>query len=145
MKKLVRTLVEFEKEATRFAEAIIKNKQSAVLVTLSGELGVGKTSFVKAVARTLGIKEIVNSPTFVLEKIYPLPNGRPFKRLVHIDAYRLLNKSELVALEFSERMRDTDNLILFEWPEKVASALPIPTTKVSFTVLPDGSRKISYA
>jgi tRNA threonylcarbamoyladenosine biosynthesis protein TsaE len=80
----------------------------------------------------------------VLEKIYKLPEGKPFKRLVHIDAYRLETGSDLAPLGFDELMRDTGNLILLEWPEKVSDALPTPTTRISFIVNPDGSRTISY-
>lgn len=145
MKKLVQTLAEFEREASRFAGSLARRDQGAALVTLSGELGAGKTSFVKAIARTLGVEETVNSPTFVLEKIYLLPDGQPFKRLVHIDAYRLSKGSDLVPLGFDELMQDTDNLILLEWPEKVADTLPVPATRISFTTLSNDARMISYA
>jgi tRNA threonylcarbamoyladenosine biosynthesis protein TsaE len=81
----------------------------------------------------------------VLEKIYKLGNSTSrFKRLAHIDAYRLEKGSELAPLGFDELMQDTGNLVLLEWPEKVADALPEPTAKISFAVLPDGSRTISY-
>ena len=150
MEKVGKTLVEFETEASRFAESLVESKQrlpagrQATLVTLSGELGAGKTSFAKAVARALGVEETVNSPTFVLEKIYLLPDGQPFKRLVHLDAYRLKKGSDLVPLGFNELMRDAGNLILLEWPEKVADALPVPAKRLSFVALSDGSHMISY-
>lgn len=145
MKKTVQTLAEFETEASRFAGSLTRRDQGATLVTLSGKLGAGKTSFAKAVARTLGIEETVNSPTFVLEKIYLLPYGQPFKRLVHIDAYRLSKGSDLASLGFDELVQDADNLILLEWPEKVADALPVPAARISFTTLSDIARIISYA
>lgn len=144
MEKSVQTLAEFETEASRFAGSLARRDQGATLVTLSGELGAGKTSFVKAVARTLGVEETVNSPTFVLEKIYLLPDGQPFRRLVHIDAYRLSKGSNLASLGFDELMQDTDNFILLEWPEKVADALPVPATRISFTTLSNDARMISY-
>lgn len=144
MKKLVQTLAEFEREASRFAGSLARRDQGATLVTLSGELGAGKTSFVKAIARTLGVEETVNSPTFVLEKIYLLPDGRSFKRLVHIDAYRLSKGSDLAPLGFDELMQDAGNFILLEWPEKVMDALPVPATRISFTTLSNNARMISY-
>lgn len=152
MEKTVRTLVEFEAEAARFAGTLAA-RETATLVTLSGELGAGKTAFAKAVARSLGVEEIVNSPTFVLEKIYLLPEERAFnygmpkptfKRLVHIDAYRLEKGSDLSALGFDELVRDAGNLILLEWPEIVADALPAPAVNISLVSHPDGSRTISY-
>lgn len=153
MEKLVQTLTELEAEAGRFARGLVPSQQGATLVTLQGELGAGKTAFTQAVARALGVTETVTSPTFVLEKIYPIrkledlrSNGASsqFKRLVHIDAYRLEKADGLAPLGLDELMKDFDNLILFEWPEKVEGALPTPTVKISFTVNSDGSRTLLY-
>ena len=138
----INTLEELEAVAARFVGAL-PPRASAALVTLSGELGAGKTAFAKAAARALGVKEIVNSPTFVLEKIYALPSGS-FKRLIHIDAYRLKKGGDLAPLGFDELMRDAGTLILLEWPEHVAESLPAPATRLSFAVSPDGSRTLSY-
>lgn len=149
MEKLIKTLAELESEAGRFVSEIIPERNRATLITLSGELGAGKTAFAKAIARTLGVEEVVNSPTFVLEKIYLLsPEFRgetpKLRRLIHIDAYRLEKGSDLATLGFDELMHVADNLILLEWPERVADALPAPASRVSIAVLPDGSRMISY-
>lgn len=143
MEKIVRTLSEFEIEAARFAGELPPTKKGATLITLSGELGAGKTAFTKVVAKTLGVEDVVNSPTFVLEKIYLL-EGQPFKHLIHIDAYRLEKGADLAPLGFDELMQDADNLILLEWPEKVASALPEPAVRISLVAQNDGSRIISY-
>ena len=145
MEKTIRTLSEFEAEAARFADLLVPAAGGATLITLSGELGAGKTAFTKAVAKTLGVEDIVNSPTFVLEKIYKLGSSTSkFVRLIHIDAYRLEKGSDLAPLGFDELMQDTENLILLEWPEKVADALPIPAVNIALTVQSDGSRIISY-
>src|ERR1700733_3565857 len=69
----------------------------ACVVGLYGDLGSGKTTFTQAVAKILGITEVVNSPTFVIEKIYKLEHER-FEHLIHIDAYRLEKSSELEKL-----------------------------------------------
>jgi tRNA threonylcarbamoyladenosine biosynthesis protein TsaE len=102
------------------------DKDEALVVGLSGHLGAGKTAFVKAVAKTLGVKEAVTSPTFVIMKIYGINiqgtmiNGRiPWKRLVHIDAYRLERPEELEALSWEDLVADRNNLIMVEWPENV--------------------------
>lgn len=144
MEKVIRTLEEFEAEATRFVGTLTPGA-GATLVTLSGELGTGKTAFTKTVAWALGVEETVTSPTFVLEKIYLLPEGKAFKRLVHIDAYRLEKGSELAALGFDELMRDPGNLVMLEWPEKVVDALPAPAVQISIVVGADDTRTISYA
>lgn len=147
MEKTIRTLEELAEEAVRFVRSLATLESSArvaTLVTLSGELGAGKTAFTKAVANALGVEEMVTSPTFVLEKIYLLPSGQSFKRLIHIDAYRLETGKDLGPLGFDELMQDTSNLILLEWPEKVTEALPAPSKRISLVALPDGSRTISY-
>lgn len=144
MERLLATLTELEAEAARFVGTLAPSPQGATLVTLSGELGAGKTAFTQAVARSLGVVETVTSPTFVLEKIYLLPEGERFKRLVHIDAYRLEKGTDLAPLGFDELMRDSGNLMLLEWPEKVSDALPAPTASISFIVNSDESRVISY-
>ncbi|MDD3531653.1 MAG: tRNA (adenosine(37)-N6)-threonylcarbamoyltransferase complex ATPase subunit type 1 TsaE [Candidatus Pacebacteria bacterium] len=145
MEKIVANLEEFEAEAARFASELLPQSGAATLVTLSGELGAGKTAFTKAVAKALGVEEVVNSPTFVLEKIYLLRGDTSeFKRLVHIDAYRLEKGSELRALGFDELIADAGNLIMLEWPEKVADALPPPAASISLIAHADGSRTIIY-
>jgi tRNA threonylcarbamoyladenosine biosynthesis protein TsaE len=144
MKKHVVELEEFNTEAMQFGRSLLPQGERATLVTLSGELGAGKTAFTKALAQSFGIEEIVNSPTFVLEKIYTLPEGQNFKRLIHIDAYRLESGAELAPLGLKELMKDPDNLIFLEWPEKVVGALPQASQTISFAVHSDGSRTILY-
>lgn len=151
MEITIRTLSELEAEAARFAASLTPREEGATLVTLSGELGAGKTAFVKALAKALGIEETVTSPTFVLEKIYQLPReagghvvSTRFARLVHIDAYRLESGDELAALGFDEILLDVGNLILLEWPERAVAALPAPAARISLVANEDGSRTISY-
>jgi len=144
MEKVVQSLEDFNTEAARLAGGLAPSEGRATLVTLSGELGAGKTAFTKAVAKTLGVDEVVNSPTFVLEKIYALPEGKAFQRLIHIDAYRLENGKDLAPLGFDETMQDAGNLILLEWPEKVADVLPPATVKIVIEVIENDGRKITY-
>lgn len=146
MERSITTLADLTVEAGRFLDSLAPQAAGATLITLSGELGAGKTAFTKAVARALGVAETVTSPTFVLEKIYLLGDeASKFKRLVHIDAYRLEQGSDLSALGFDDLMQDAGNLILLEWPEKVSDALPEPATNISLSVNPDGSRTVSYS
>lgn len=142
--KVVRNLIELSDEAAAFVRSLTPRKDAATLITLSGELGAGKTAFTKAVAQTLGIEEIVTSPTFVLEKIYELPDDQPFKRLVHIDAYRLDSGKELAELGFDEIMQDPGALVFLEWPERVQECLPDATACITLETLADDARKITY-
>ena len=143
MERLLTTLTELEAEAARFVGSLTPREEGATPVTLAGELGAGKTAFTQAVAKALGVEESVTSPTFVLEKIYGLTKS-VFERLIHIDAYRLEKGSDLAPLGFDELMQETGNLILLEWPERVADALPDPAAKISIVVHTDDSRAISY-
>ncbi|MDB5238838.1 MAG: hypothetical protein JWO00_173 [Candidatus Parcubacteria bacterium] len=92
--------------------------KEAVVAGLSGHLGAGKTAFVKAIAKEMGVGETVTSPTFVIMKIYETKNDR-WPRLVHIDAYRLERAEELEAIRWEALVADPRNLILVEWPENV--------------------------
>ncbi len=143
MEKIANTLEELEIQAAEFVHDLSPVEWGATLVTLSGELGAGKTTFTKAAAKTFGVEESVTSPTFVLEKIYQL-SGQKFDRLVHIDAYRLEKGSDLKPLGFDELMEDSKNLIFLEWPERVAHGLPVASAVLKFEVQPDNSRKITY-
>lgn len=135
-----------QQEAARFAGTLSPADAKAMLITLSGELGAGKTSFTQGIAQAFGIEESVTSPTFVLEKIYELPEAvaRGFKRLVHIDAYRLEGGKTLAPLGFDELMEDKHNLIVLEWPEQVADALPPAHARITLKIAETG-RTISYA
>ncbi len=146
MKILLNNVKETEEFAGVFTKDVItKEKRSnAVIVGLQGDLGAGKTTFVKSVAGTLGVEGAVTSPTFVIEKIYKLPEGGKFSRLVHIDAYRLENGKELLPLGWEEISSDPQNLILIEWPERVANILPKDVHRMYFSFIDKNTREVEY-
>ena len=109
----------------------------ATVVALSGDLGAGKTTFAQAVARALGVEETVSSPTFVIEKVYQL-SGQSFEKLIHIDAYRLESAHELEVLGWRETVADPNNLILIEWPERLAALVPEGAIHIRFEIQGDG-------
>ena len=115
---------------------------ASVVVGLTGELGAGKTTFVKGVAFSLGVREHVTSPTFVIMKIYKLAR-KPWRHLVHIDAYRLEDPKELRALGWEALVADHKNLILVEWAEKVRPFLPRGYRLISFNYIGDNERRVS--
>lgn len=147
MERVIPNVEALQQEAAQFVGELSPREDGATLVTLSGELGAGKTSFAQALARELGVNEPVTSPTFVLEKVYELPeaSGRGFTRLVHIDAYRLDGAEALAPLGFTEIMREPRNLVVLEWPERVHEALPASASAITLAVLPDNARSLSYA
>ena len=140
------SLEELQNEAVRFTQTLSPKANNATLVTLSGELGAGKTSFTQGVAKALGVQGSVTSPTFVIEKLYPLEKGagRGFEQLVHIDAYRFKNKEELRVLGFEELLKNPSTLIFLEWPENILGAFEDVHTNVSIVVHEGGAREITY-
>ena len=126
-------LGEFEAEATRFTEGLITHTMHATVVALSGDLGAGKTAFVKAAAQVFGIEETVKSPTFIIMQAFELPEGAhgDFKHLIHIDAYRLNSEHELAVLGWHELVADPGNIIFLEWPEKVSRLIPDDALRIS--------------
>ena len=135
-----------QKEIPRIAQEIIaslKMEDNATVVALSGDLGAGKTTLTQAIARELGISENVISPTFVIMKSYPINKGI-HANLVHIDAYRLDSHKELERLGWAELIADSKNLILIEWPERVAEIMPEHFRKISLSHKNDEEREIEF-
>ena len=119
-----------------FAQTVLAqlpaSHSKAVFIALSGDLGAGKTTFTQALAKVIGIAELVQSPTYVLMKSYPIAY-KEFTKFVHIDAYRLNNASEFAALKPESFLDDPTALVCIEWPEKVEGALPKPNLLLKFS------------
>jgi tRNA threonylcarbamoyladenosine biosynthesis protein TsaE len=96
------------------------------VVALYGELGSGKTQFVKGICSSLGTTQIVNSPTFIIVNEY---NGVKLKNIYHFDFYRLKHINEVESVGFDDYLNNR-GLVLIEWPELVEDALPKDTKKV---------------
>ncbi|MBP9771723.1 MAG: tRNA (adenosine(37)-N6)-threonylcarbamoyltransferase complex ATPase subunit type 1 TsaE [Candidatus Pacebacteria bacterium] len=120
---------------------------TATVLALSGDLGAGKTAFVKALAKYLGVEEHITSPTFVIQKTYNLQptTNNGFKKLIHIDAYRLAGGNELAVLGFKDTLADSKNLIALEWPELVADVVPENAMCITFTHVDENTRSVSHA
>jgi tRNA threonylcarbamoyladenosine biosynthesis protein TsaE len=126
---LLKDLRAFAKE---IAGRLVPKSSGATLVALHGDLGAGKTTFVQALARELGVEETVQSPTYVLMKSYDTHDPR-FKKLVHLDLYRLEQPQELAALRPEEFLRQPNTLVAVEWPERVGGALQKPDLAINFS------------
>ncbi len=134
------SLEETQKLAHEWLASLPLKNDEATVVGLYGNLGSGKTTFTQAIARELGIKEATTSPTFVIEKLYETKHNH-FKRLIHIDAYRLDNGRELQVLNFEELVHNPNNLIIIEWPENVKEILPENHIKIYCEFVDEHSRK----
>ncbi len=119
--------VETKKVASDFGRKLVgASSKTARVVGLVGELGAGKTTFAQGFAQALGIKEKIQSPTFVLMKIYPVARGN-VQHFVHIDCYRIDDPDELVHLGFADILKDKDAMVVIEWAERVKGLLPKDT------------------
>lgn len=106
-------------------------QNGALVVALIGDLGAGKTTFVRGFSRGLGIRRRPTSPTFVLMRRYGI-RGRRFSNLYHVDAYRIKNPDALHALGLKEIFADPKNIVLVEWPERAKKILPKKMMRLTF-------------
>jgi len=93
------------------------------IITLSGDLGAGKTTFTKGFAEGLGVKKTITSPTFSLMNVYPTDAHPEIDMFVHIDTYRLENEEDLRAIGVEDYLGDPKTIVMIEWPEKKAGIL----------------------
>lgn len=114
-------------------------KGRAGVIALSGELGAGKTTFVRGLLRALGHRGAVRSPTYTLVEPYDVDGHR----VLHLDLYRLAGAADLTALGLREEL-DGKTLLLVEWPERAEGALPAPDLSLTFEHAPDG-RMLQWA
>lgn len=119
------------------------NSDTAAVVALHGDLGAGKTTFTQEFARTLGVKENVISPTFVIMKSYEITDP-VFKHLIHIDAYRLEKSEELLKLGLQKLLEDKTNLIIIEWPELVPDCIPENACHLTLTHEDEETRTVKF-
>jgi len=115
--------------------------EHAYVVGLSGELGAGKTAFVQEVAKALGVRAVVASPTYILASRYPIEHG-PFRNLIHLDAYRL-SPQEKDTFGWANYIQDPSNLVLAEWPQQLPGGTPKDMRVLEFTVTGKDVRDIT--
>jgi tRNA threonylcarbamoyladenosine biosynthesis protein TsaE len=101
-----------------------------------GELGSGKTQLIKGICSSLGVKEVVNSPTFVIVNEYTSGTGN---KIFHFDLYRMKSAGEVIDMGFEDYLNK--GLILIEWPELIENLLPKSSKKVFLSHHNDDSNK----
>lgn len=135
---------DLEKIAKNLIEKISNKKtKKAIVLAMHGDLGSGKTTLTQKIGEQLGIKNKIISPTFVIMKKYQLKNKR-FKKLIHIDAYRLNKKEEMIHLGWNEIISDNENIIIIEWPEKIEGLVPKDSIVVKLTHIDNDTRGIVF-
>ena len=123
------------REMNSFALAVSRTLHGGETIALTGELGAGKTAFVKGLAKALGIKQLVQSPTFLLIKCYPVAPRAASDALLalcHVDAYRIKNERELLAIGLGEKLGDPQTVTAIEWADLVPELIPKNAIKIKF-------------
>ena len=152
-----------EKETHELGEKIGKKLTPGTVVALKGEIGAGKTVFIKGLAEGLGIKQIVTSPTFTLMKVYPLPYfatpkpravsslskesrgakaGRP-KQLIHLDCYRINDPQAIADIGAPDYFGRPDTIAVIEWAEKIKPLLTGQIIGIEIKLKGKNMRKIT--
>ena len=132
------------KKTQAFALKAVTNFIDTNLVCLYGDLGSGKTTFVQGLAKKLGVKEEVRSPSFNLIREYKINSKKlsSFKYLVHIDCYRLNSNKDFKSVDVKEYWQNKRNLVVIEWAEKVKSILPKQRLDLEFFHVDQNKRMI---
>lgn len=133
---VIKGLGNIDEAAREFLAEIGDNK----VIALYGSMGAGKTTFVAALCRVLGVEDVVNSPTFTIVNEYQTQGGEP---VFHFDFYRIKSLREVEDLGFEEYVY-SDSLCLMEWPEMIEDILPEGTLKVSISEQGDGTRIVKF-
>jgi len=130
-----------ERELVSWGERFGKGARPPLIVTITGDLGAGKTTLVQAICRGYGVTDEVTSPTFALVHQYSAPRSPVF----HLDLYRLKTVDELTNLGWDETMAE-NALVLIEWPERAGDRVPKFHVPISLQHLPhDTTRRLLYA
>lgn len=125
-----------EEETQKFAEGYAKTLKSYDVLILDGEMGAGKTAFVKGLAKGLGIKEEVTSPTYAYMNDY---DGRLF----HYDCYRIVSSEQAERMGLADYF-DMGGICVIEWAQNISSLLPPDCKRVVIKKLDGNQREIDY-
>lgn len=138
MEKIIRinSLDELSSSARIFLDSIAELS----VLAFSGEMGAGKTTFIQALCRELGVPEDVNSPTFSLVNEYFTSSG---ESIYHFDLYRIEEPDELFDLGYEEYFFSGKRCFI-EWPEKASHLIPDDALMVNIKAMEDGSRELSF-
>lgn len=107
-----------------FAQEIIKklSQTNTHIITLTGDLGAGKTTITQFLGQHLGVSKTIKSPTFTIFKVYST-NSQKYKTICHVDAYRLESSQEIIDLGVIDYLNDPETLTIIEWPQKINELL----------------------
>ncbi len=137
----ISSLDQIDKVAEDFIQYISESDLESNIFAFYGKMGAGKTTFIKAICKVLGVKDIVNSPTFTIINEYRSSRGFP---IYHFDFYRINRLQEAFDIGTEDYFAG-NGLCLIEWPEKIAEILPEDHIKVTITTNEDLSRTVEIS
>lgn len=129
-----------DEETKAFGQEFAKQIKVGEVLCFWGDLGAGKTTLIQGIAKGLGIKGRIASPTFIIVRRHKLTEGF----LWHIDLYRLENIAQAKDIGIEEILADKSGIILIEWPEKIKEILPRPRWDVRLETTGENERRIEY-
>lgn len=136
MEIIIPSLSSINKAAQQFLAQMGDHK----VIAFYGEMGAGKTTFIKALCQTLGVEDVITSPTFSLVNEYTDSEGNS---IFHFDFYRIKKLDEVYDMGYEDYFYG-GSLCLLEWPELIEDILPEEALKVTITEEADGSRKLKW-
>lgn len=131
---LIRSLEEVETAATELVSELGDHRK----IAFSGEMGAGKTTLIQSVCKVLGVRDVVNSPTFALINEYFTADG---ESIFHFDLYRIEDVTELYDMGYEDYLF-SDHWCFIEWPEKAMELMPGDMLLLHIDVEADGTRII---
>jgi len=127
----------FPDELKPIAAALVEFHKDKRIFAFHGEMGAGKTTFIKAICEYLNVADTVSSPTFAIVNEYFTKDS---KSIYHFDLYRIRSWTEMLEIGYEDYFFSGDYCLL-EWPEKIVNLLPEETVHVSIEVSEDGSKR----
>jgi len=131
-----------EKDTIKLGQQWGASCRGGEVFALVGDLGVGKTKIAKGIAKGLGIKTVITSPTFNIFRVYRINKNKVVKKFYHIDAYRLKSPKDIINLGVQEFLGKKDVVVIIEWAEKIKNILPLGTTIIYLKSLGEKQREI---
>lgn len=131
-----------EQQMIDFGENLAKTLVAPTVIELVGDIGAGKTTITKGIAKGLGIDEEITSPTFTLSKRYSFQKAGKEYFLVHYDFYRL-NDPGIMSEDLLENIQNPNTITIIEWGDSVSNLLPKDHLRFFITINDDGSRSIN--
>ena len=136
MEITIKSLDDIQQAAHDFVAAMGDN----TIFALYGPMGVGKTTFTKAVCGELGVKDNITSPTFAIVNEYRSTTGKP---IYHFDFYRIKKLEDVYDMGYEEYFY-SGAICFIEWPELIEELLPLDAVKVMISENPDGTRNVKF-